>query len=355
MEFYGTKIRPSSILAFTLGFVGVLVIMTLTSIGFRPYTFLKNMVKEEQTQESTQDIINKKLNLIKNDFNLYEKNNIFPKAHAGFSFSNAKAYAAADLETGEVLLQSGLNNRLPIASLTKIMTAVIALDLASPEEQFVVSKNASKQVPTKIGVVPGQKMAISELLNALLLTSANDAAQVIKEGINNKYGKDTFVQAMNLKANILGLKNSSFQNPQGFDSEQNFSSARDLIILTHYALSNYPLIAEIVKKDYEFLPKDQNHKQFDLYNWNGLIGVYPNVSGVKIGNTSGAGKTTVVVSERGNKKIIAVILGAPGVIERDLWTAELLDAFYKEAFGFLPVGITEEDLVAKYGTWRYWN
>lgn len=355
MELPGTKIRYSRILAFTLGFVGVLIIMTLTSIGIRPASFIKTLIREEQKQESPIEKVNKKLNLIKNDFKLYGKARIFPQVYAEFGFNNARAYAAADFETGEVLMQNGLNEQLPIASLTKIMTAVTALDLAKEQDQFVISENAASQIPTKIGVVSGQKMKLSELLHALLLTSANDAAEVIEEGVNNIYGENIFIEAMNLKAKALGLQDSNFQNPQGFDSKKNFSTVHDLIVLTHYALLNYPLINEIVKKDYEFLAADQNHKQFDLYNWNGLVGVYPDVRGVKIGNTSRAGRTTVVVSEREGKEIIAVILGAPGVVERDLWAAQLLDASYLEAFGLDPVGVTEEDLMAKYGTWRYWN
>src|SRR5258706_13802462 len=154
-------------------------------------------------------------------------------------------------------------------------------------------------------------MTLAELLHAMLMTSANDAAQVIQDGINTKYHENVFTRAMNEKALFLGLKDSRFDNPQGFDSINNFSSAHDLALLAHYALTNYPLIGKIVQKDYTQLPANQYHKLFDLYNWNGLLDVYPNVYGVKIGNTGRAGTTMVVGSQRAGKDIVVILLGAP--------------------------------------------
>lgn len=270
-------------------------------------------------------------------------------------FNNASAYLVMNFDTGEIIAEKNSTKKLPIASLTKIMTAVVALDLAGPDEYFKISQDAANIVPTKIGVVSGEKMSVKELLYAVLLTSANDAAEAIKEGVNQKYGGDIFIKAMNEKASVLGLENTSFDNPQGFDGQKNYSTARDLAILSHYALTNYPLIPQIVKDDYEFLAADKNHKQFDLYNWNGLIGVYPNASGVKIGNTGKARVTTIVLAEREGKRVLSVLLGAPGVLERDLWTAQLLDIGFKTGFGLPPIKITEAELKRKYSTWRYWN
>lgn len=88
-----------------------------------------------------------------------------------------------------------------------------------------------------------------------------------------------------------------------------------------------------------------------LYNWNGLVGVYPHIIGVKIGNTGKAGKTTIVLSERENKKLLVVALGAPGIIERDLWASQLLDAGYHDILGLPAIDITEYDLRQKYATW----
>ena len=269
-------------------------------------------------------------------------------------FDNAQAYLVSDFDSGQIILSKSLHDKIPVASLTKIMTAVTALDLAEPDELITVSKEAVEVMPTTIGVVEGQKIKLTELISAMLLTSANDAAEVVKRGIDVKYGQEMFVEAMNEKAIKLGLLNTRFTNPQGFDSYNSYSTVYDLALLMHYAM-NYPLIAQTISRDYIFLPADNNHKQYDLYNWNGLLGVYPGVIGGKIGNTDEAGYTTIVLSERNGRKILAVLLGAPGVLERDLWTAELLDFGFEKAYGFSPVNVTEEQLQAKYSTWKYWN
>ena len=128
-----------------------------------------------------------------------------------------------------------------------------------------------------------------------------------------------------------------------------------MILLSRYALTKYPLIAAIVKKDYQLLPKNKNHKQYDLYNWNGLLGVYPEVQGVKIGNTDKAGKTTVVLARRNGVKLLTVVLGAPSVLKRDLWAAKLLDIGFNNLKGLQMVGVGEDMLKEKYNTWKYWN
>ncbi|MBI4067656.1 D-alanyl-D-alanine carboxypeptidase [Candidatus Gottesmanbacteria bacterium] len=296
-----------------------------------------------------------KLENIPNNFSLTTKQSFIPQTFASGSFDQATAYTVVDLDSGKVIAEKDLTGRHKIASITKIMTAIVALDLASPEEYFTATRRAAREQPTKIGLVVGQKMKLEELLNAVLLTSANDAAAMIKDGIDAKYGSSVFIRAMNAKASFLDLKNTSFDNPQGYDGDLNYSSVGDLAILTNYALTNYPLIRDIVEKDYQFLAQDSYHKQYDLYNWNGLLDVYPQVKGVKIGNTDKAGKTTVVVSEREGKKLVAILLGAPGVLERDLWTADLLDYGYHEEYGLEEINITESDLKHKYSTWQYFH
>ncbi len=274
-------------------------------------------------------------------------------ANASQDYLNSAAFTVVDLNSGEVLEQKNFSKRLPIASLTKIMTAVVALDLADRDESFTVSQSSADQIPTKLGLIQGQKLTLEELLHGLMLVSANDAAQQIKEGIDQKYGGKVFIEAMNKKAKILGLKNTSFANPQGFDNKSNYSSVEDLAILTKYALENYQLIKEVVDKDYQFYPANLQHKQIDMYNWNGLLGVYPGSYGVKIGNTADAGYTTVVATSREGENLLAVLLGAPGVLERDLWTAQVLDEAFAK-FGISPAGITTDRLKEKYSQWKYW-
>lgn len=301
--------------------------------------------------------VKKKLDKKVSNYSLQEGNPLVAQVSADetHDYDQAAAYAVIDFQNGNVIASKNLHERLPIASLTKIMTAITALDLASPTDTFTVSQTASEMIPTRIGVVPGERMTLEELLDAGLMTSANDAIQVIKEGIDQKYHEELFINAMNENAKVLGLSDSHFANPQGFDSADNYSSAADLAVLSQYALAHYPLIDQIVNKDYTQLQANQDHKQFDLYNWNGLLDVYPGAEGVKIGNTAAASYTTVVLANRENKKILVVLLGAPGVLERDLWASELLDLGYEQTLGLTAVAVTPDQLHAKYSTWKYWN
>ncbi len=295
-----------------------------------------------------------KLSQVSNNYKL-KSQKVVLSAVAGTEYESANAYAVVDFDSGKVISSKNLTEKESIASLTKIMTAVVALDLARPSDLFTLTKKSADMIPTKIGVVEGQKMTLEELLHAALLTSANDAVQGIKEGVDSEYGSEIFIPAMNAKAKLLGLSNSHFENPQGLDDAGHYSSAEDLAILSHYALTNYPLISEIAKKEYSFLPEDKNHKQFDLYNWNGLLGVYPGAQGIKIGSTGDAGKTTIVLAEREGKKVLVVLLGAPGVLERDLWASQLLDLGFEQEYNLKPVSISEEQLREKYKTWKYFE
>ncbi len=336
-------------------FLAMFIMVSLQYLGVRLSLKIPKLVVPFPKNTQIMDKIRPKLEQKSNNFELKKSPQLIPSVHAASEFENAASYSVVDLDTGEILAEKNGNRRLPIASLTKIMTAVVSLDLAEPAELFTVTDKAVKVEPTTLGIIPGEKMSLEELLNGVLLTSANDATEEIRDGVNKKYNDDIFIKAMNEKAAYLGLTDTHFTNPQGFDDEGNYSSVEDLTKLTQYALINYPLFASIVKKDYQLLPPNQNHKQFDLYNWNGLVNVYPDVQGVKIGNTDDAGKTTIVLSTREGKKMLAVVLGAPGIVERDAWAAQLLDIGYKKTLGLVPVNVTEDQLKQKYSTWKYWN
>ncbi len=301
------------------------------------------------------DRIRPKLEQKVNTFQLKKPTNFVPAAYAAESYNGASAYGVMDADTGEVLLEKNLSEKVAIASLTKIMTAIVTLDLTAPSDQYTVSENAAGIKPTKMGLIVGQIWGRDELLNALMLTSANDVAELLKEGVDKKYGPGTFMQAMNEKAKFLKLKSTHFDNPQGFDGRRHYSSVEDLLILANYGLMNYPVLKEMIAKDYQFYEATNTHKQADLYNWNGLLGVYPGVSGIKIGNTEKGGYCTIVISERAGKKLIAVILGAPGVLQRDLWAAGLLDSGFNKLAGLKPVNVTEDQLKAKYASWKYFE
>lgn len=334
---------------FLTSFLFVFIFSLLQQSGFTQRILLFSPLPKTRDIFTT-DVLPRLQQIPKDSFSLSSKPSFIQSAQASEPYDSVSAYVAIDFTNGNILAEKNKDIRLPIASLTKIMSAVVALDLADPSESFRVSQTASDIIPTKIGVIPGEELTLKELLEAALMTSANDAVQVMKEGIDNKYHAPVFVNAMNAKARMLGLTNSHFNNPQGFDGN-NYSSASDLAILTHYALSHYPVISDIIQKDYLYLPENSTHKQFDLNNWNGLLDVYPDVKGVKIGNTDAAGTTTIVLSTRENHPILVVLLGAPGIIQRDMWTATILDNVYADAFGLPPVQIDESMLRAKYASW----
>ncbi len=322
----------------SLHLIGIKAPQLIVPLPTEPDVFFDTIVPKLQEKGST--------------YRLYKKQEFIPKAHATGEYEEASAYVVVSFDSGDIIASKNLSKALPIASLTKIMTSIVALDLADPSERFAMTKSAAAAVPTKLVAPIGEEFTVDELLHATLMTSANDAAGALKDGIDAKYGKKVFIRAMNEKAQSLGLQHTSFANPQGFDDPNNYSSVEDLAILTHYAIANYPLLAEIAKKDYLRLQPDSFHGMYHLPNWNGLIGVYPATTGVKIGNTGDAGKTTVVVSEREGKKVMAIVLGAPGIIQRDLWAAQLLDLAYEETMKLDPVAITEEQLREKYISWQ---
>lgn len=264
----------------------------------------------------------------------------------------SSAYLVVRTDTGEVIQSKYADEQLPIASLTKIMTAVVALDLAHANDTIQIEERAAAQIPTKIGLKAGERLSLDELLHATLMTSANDAAEAIRQGIDTMYGSPVFIDAMNEKAKKLGLTNTHFANPQGFDAPDNYSTAHDMAVLSHYAFSQYPLIAEIAKKEVYELNETHDHRRFDLYNWNGLLGVYPDAIGLKIGNTRDAGKTTVVMSERGHIPLLTVVLGTESILDRDLSAAQLLDIGYQKIANLHPINITESKLKLKYASWN---
>ncbi len=344
------------IFAFSVSFAAVFLMVIIPHLGFKP-----SLLNPAPTKIDRFVNIKPRLEQIPNDFKLNQETSLIPQAHAQ-SF-NSNSYVVIDFDTGKVLDSQNLSKKTPIASLTKIMTAIVALDLAKPEEVLSVSKRATQMEPSKVYLTEGEKLTVEELLNCFMLSSANDCAQATKDGIDKKYGvgpgeDSIFIQAMNEKASFLGLKNTHFVNPQGFDNPQHYSTSEDLAILSHYALKNYPLIAQIVAKPFEVLEASSNHPRYYLNNWNGLLGAYPGTMGMKIGNTDDAGYTTVVVSKRpddqGNThSVLTVLLGADKILDRDLWASELLDSGFQKAWGMEPVGLTEDDLRTKYATWHY--
>jgi D-alanyl-D-alanine carboxypeptidase len=263
------------------------------------------------------------------------------------------AYLAVNAQSGEVYTAQNATKRSSPASLTKLMTAMVALDVATPSARLMASGRAATQEPTALGVKPGEVFTLEELIHALIATSANDAATIIGEETLKDYGgnEQIFVALLNKKAEALGLGDSYFTNTQGFDDPNQYSNAYDLARVAHYAYENYPLIRKAAVTPYATIEKTTDHGFYHLPNWNALLGTYPGVDGLKIGYTGEANHCTIVTALKDNTSLIVIILGAENIIDRDLAAAKLLNhAFEKEKFK--GVHVSEALVKPRIDEWR---
>jgi len=224
----------------------------------------------------------------------------------------AKSALAINLTKNEVLFAQNANTAYAIASLTKIMTACLGLELASPKTEMLVSENAVQDGEATMDLIAGEKLTMKELLYGLFLVSGNDAANVIAENIAGR--ENTFVALMNEKAKILNLKQTKFYNPHGLDENNippNQSTVYELAILTNYALNHYSEIRQIVKTKEIIFPAEKNHQEYHLINVLGLEKTYPGMIGVKPGNTESAGYCLIGLIKKNNQEILTVLLGSP--------------------------------------------
>ena len=201
---------------------------------------------------------------------------------------SARSIVVVDAHTGRIIYAKNEGLKLFPASTTKIMTAVIALENYSPEEIFTVGK--IKKNGQAIGLLPGEKITVKNLLYGLLVASGNDAAQVLADNFPGQDGN--FVAAMNRKAQELGLTNTHFENPAGLDHSEHYSTALSLAKLSLYALKN-PLFAEIVATPKITIFDIRGKISHKLTNLNELVGKESGVLGVKTGWTQEAGECLV--------------------------------------------------------------
>ena len=226
-------------------------------------------------------------------------------AEATFPIISARAALAVDLDSGVTLYEKNPDKLLLPASTTKIITALVAMDYY-PEE-MVLKVGKFKVEGQKMGLVEGEEITAGNLLYGLLMFSANDAAEVLAQ--NFPGGRDSFIAAMNQKAQQLHLENSNFVNPSGLDGGNHFSTARDLVRVSQIAMEN-PKFAEIVgTKEKEIKSVDGliSHK---LVNINELVGSVDGVLGVKTGWTEDARENLVTYIERDGKKIMIAVLAS---------------------------------------------
>jgi serine-type D-Ala-D-Ala carboxypeptidase (penicillin-binding protein 5/6) len=232
--------------------------------------------------------------------------------------SAARAVLVADGPTGEVLYAENAGDRLAPASLTKLMTALVVLDWARPNELVRVSASATSVGESSIRLVPGERLRVRDLLAAALIQSANDAAYALAVHVGDGDVR-AFVRLMNAKADELGLDDTHFVRPDGLDTPGHYSSARDLLALARAAMQR-PLIRSLVR-----LRGMEISGGRSLFAWNDLLGRFPGLIGIKTGHTEDAGWCQVAAARRDGVTTYAVILGSPGRARRNEDLAELLE------------------------------
>lgn len=220
----------------------------------------------------------------------------------------AKSALAYDLTTNKVLVAKNPDTRLPMASLTKIMTAIIALENPKLPDSYTV-RPQDLVGEDSMGLSAGESLTLSDLLYGLVLHSGNDAAETLAD--NFPGGRQAFITAMNEKAAALGLQNTHFTNPTGLEGDGNqYTTAADLLVLTRFALQQFPLFDKVVATFDYTIPATPTHAVFYLENETNLLTSYPGVQGVKTGYTPEAGLCLVTYLDYGGHQILAVILGS---------------------------------------------
>lgn len=236
---------------------------------------------------------------------------------------SAASAILVDLDSGQVLYEKAADEPRPVASLTKIATALLVMERSRPQDLVTASAQAAGDGPTagisELGLVPGERIGVGSLLYALLLQSANDAAVALAEHVSGSV--DAFVRTMNARAHRLGATHTRFASPNGLD-DAGYSTARDVATITRAAYG-LPGFASIVATRTKEIPAPEGLPPRVVQNRNALLWLYPGAIGVKTGYTSRAGYCVVAAAEREGVRLAAVVLGAP----RDAFSdaATLLD------------------------------
>jgi serine-type D-Ala-D-Ala carboxypeptidase (penicillin-binding protein 5/6) len=242
---------------------------------------------------------------------------------------DARAYLVQEAGTGEVLLARNAHTRLPIASITKLMTVLVALDRAKPGQMVTVDGDAAGVTGSTIRLRAGERLPLRDLLAAALIQSANDSAVAIAESVG---GGDSgpFVTYMNQRAKALGLKETAFARPDGLDTAGHYSSAWDVTRLAQEAMKR-PLVRNLVRQRSATISGGRT-----LHTWNDLLGEFPGTFGVKTGHTSDAGWSQVAAARGNHVTIYATILGSPSRGVRNADLEELL-AWGMSRYAYVPL------------------
>ena len=248
--------------------------------------------------------------------------------------NGAKCAVVADIKSGKLLFAKNPDERRGMASTTKIMTALVAIENCNLAKEFTVCKEAVGIEGSSVYLQEGEKLTLEELLYCLLLESGNDAAVAVAICIGGT--EENFVKLMNERARELGLKNTRFTNPHGLSDENHYTTARELAVITVEAMK-YPAFAKIVATKYRKVRYNNKENGRLLCNHNKLLSGYKNCIGVKTGYTQKDGKCLVSAAEKDGLGVVAVTLGDPSPTYTHI---ELLDGAFNK---FCMVTVAEKE------------
>ena len=228
--------------------------------------------------------------------------------NAGAVSTSAKAAILINADTGEVIYEQNSKEKLPMASTTKIMTALLLCEKGDMEKQITVTAEMVRVEGSSMGLLAGDKVSFRALLYGMLLASGNDAANVTAYALGGTV--NGFVKMMNEKAESLGLNNTHFETPSGLDGDEHYTTAEDLANLARVCMQN-PIFKEAASSKSATLEYGNPPYRRTLTNHNKLLKTFEGAIGVKTGFTKKAGRCLVSAAERDGKRVIAVTLKDP--------------------------------------------
>jgi serine-type D-Ala-D-Ala carboxypeptidase (penicillin-binding protein 5/6) len=221
-----------------------------------------------------------------------------------------ESYIVKELCSSQVLMAKDIDRPVSPASLTKILTCIMAIESGKLDQDVVITKESTMVEPSKAGFRAGDRIKLIDLVKAAMVNSSNDAAFAI--AIHLSGSVDGFVAAMNARAKVLGMRNSRFTNPAGFDKgiyAGNTSTAGDLLCLTEHAVRN-PVFNGIARLDRAVFTEQSSHRLYSLKTHNKLLDKYPYAVGIKTGYTTRAGRCLIGRAIKDNRDILLVMLNA---------------------------------------------
>ena len=259
---------------------------------------------------------------------------------------NSRAYVVIDRNTNLTLVGKNENQKRKMASTTKIMTSLIIIENCNLTDTVEISKKSAGTGGSRLGLKTGDKITVKDLLYGLMLCSGNDCAVALAEYSSGSV--EEFAKRMNQKASDLGLTNTHFITPHGLDSEEHYTTAYELAILSNYALNNKTFAQIVGTKNYTIT---LNGYPKSLTNTNELLGNLNGVYGVKTGFTNGANRCLVTACKRNNIDIICVVLGADTKNWRTKDSINLIEYCFNN---FEPLNI-KEIITKNFEDWKNEN